>query len=255
MSFKHDWFSVHIPLWKKILEKYINKSNLNFLEIGCFEGRATKWLIENILISPSSKITVIDTFEGSMENKIKGYKIDNLLKRFKRNLKPYIFKKKIIIKKGISQNILRQFKPSETFDFIYIDGSHVAKDVLEDAILSWRLLKNGGIMVFDDYKWKMYNSPILCPRIAIDSFLTIYENQYKIVSLDYQVVIKKLGNNIIKNSYSKGRIISYEEIDKLNKEIIELKKKCIELQKIQGSKTYKLWQLYCKFRNKILNKT
>lgn len=69
MEFKHDWFSVHIPIWKKELKVYKNKPNLHFLEVGCFEGRATRWLLENILTNKSSKITVIDTFEGSIENK------------------------------------------------------------------------------------------------------------------------------------------------------------------------------------------
>jgi hypothetical protein len=34
------------------------------------------------------------------------------------------------------------------------DGSHRARDVLEDAVLSWPLLKVGGIMLFDDYLWQ-----------------------------------------------------------------------------------------------------
>ena len=38
-------------------------------------------------------------------------------------------------------------------DFIYVDGSHQAHDVLCDAILSFKLLRVGGIVCFDDYLW------------------------------------------------------------------------------------------------------
>jgi len=42
---------------------------------------------------------------------------------------------------------------NSSFDFIYIDGDHSTKAVLEDFTLSFPLLKPNGIMVFDDYNW------------------------------------------------------------------------------------------------------
>ena len=36
------------------------------------------------------------------------------------------------------------------FDFVYVDGSHLALDVLVDAALAWRLLSPGGVLVFDE---------------------------------------------------------------------------------------------------------
>ena len=32
---------------------------------------------------------------------------------------------------------------------IYIDGSHLAQDVLTDAVMAWKLLKTTGIMILD----------------------------------------------------------------------------------------------------------
>jgi len=40
---------------------------------------------------------------------------------------------------------------SLNYDIVYIDGSHVANDVLQDAVLVWQLVKVGGFMIFDDY--------------------------------------------------------------------------------------------------------
>jgi hypothetical protein len=77
------------------------------------------------------------------------------------------------------------------YDFIYIDGSHIACDVLEDAVLSFRLLKPDGIMVFDDYSWEFFDNPLRHPKIAIDAFLEIYANQIEVISVDRQAIIRK----------------------------------------------------------------
>ena len=78
------------------------------------------------------------------------------------------------------------------FDFIYIDGSHIARDVLVDACMSWPLLKNNGIMVFDDYMWM--GSPLLLhrPKPAIDAFTSIFGQEMLIVHNGYQVAIQKV---------------------------------------------------------------
>jgi predicted O-methyltransferase YrrM len=41
------------------------------------------------------------------------------------------------------------------FDLIYVDGSHQASDVLTDSIITFQLLRVGGVMTFDDYVWCM----------------------------------------------------------------------------------------------------
>lgn len=196
MKFIYDWFSHNIPHWEKYLAHLKAKKNVKVLEVGCFEGRATVWLLENILTSKSTEITVIDTFQGGMENLDHHDKISNLKKRFMTNISQW--RKRVKVLTGYSYNHLRSMKVKPTFDFIYIDGSHMAKDVLEDAVLCWRLLKVGGIMTFDDYRdWNFYSDPILCPKLAIESFMTIYKNQYEIVDVDYQMAIRKLGDNLV----------------------------------------------------------
>ena len=40
---------------------------------------------------------------------------------------------------------------SRPFDFIYVDGGHDAGTALADGLLSFRLLRPGGLIVFDDY--------------------------------------------------------------------------------------------------------
>ncbi len=74
---------------------------------------------------------------------------------------------------GYSQVELREL-PLHSFHIIYIDGDHVARAVLEDAVLSWRLLKVGGLIIFDDYAWEHQREPPFRPLMAIDFFTEVF---------------------------------------------------------------------------------
>ncbi len=57
------------------------------------------------------------------------------------------------------------------YDFVYIDASHIAKEVLMDTVLACELLMDNGILIFDDYDWEVYkNFPSLQPKTAIEGF-------------------------------------------------------------------------------------
>jgi predicted O-methyltransferase YrrM len=187
--FSVDWFSCYIHNWTYFLKDLKDKPNLNFLEIGSYQGRSTVWLLENILTHDTSTITCIDPFEGSQEHT--EYHIDDLqtlFQVFSHNISK--FKNKVNIIKNKSQIALKQI--NEEFDFIYIDGDHTASSVIEDAILSFSLLKKGGIMIFDDYKWESHKTPIDDPKPAIDAFLLIYANKINVLFINTQVVIEKI---------------------------------------------------------------
>lgn len=53
--FSQDWTSVNTDKWYSLLQKYKDKDNVNFMEIGCFQGRSTVWLLENILTHKTAK--------------------------------------------------------------------------------------------------------------------------------------------------------------------------------------------------------
>jgi len=187
--FTVDWFSYNIQIWTHYLNEFKNKPKLHFLEIGSFQGRSTVWLLENILTDNTSAITCIDTFEGSIEHTIHFQNdIKNLFDIFSHNISK--FKNKVNIIKDKSQNALK--KINEQYDFIYIDGDHKASSVIEDAILSFPLLKKGGIMIFDDYLWFQMKKFIDNPKVAIDAFLEIYADKITILYKNHQVIIEKL---------------------------------------------------------------
>ena len=187
--FTVDWFSYNIPIWTHYFKELKDKPNLRFLEIGSFQGRSTIWLLENILTDKTSTITCIDTFEGSIEHTLHFQNdIKNLFDIFSYNISK--FKNKVNIIKDKSQVALKQI--NEQYDFIYIDGDHKASSVIEDAILSFPLLKKGGIMIFDDYQWFEMKKYIDNPKAAIDAFLEIYADKITVLYKNHQVIIEKI---------------------------------------------------------------
>ena len=94
----------------------------------------------------------------------------------------------------MSGDILKKDFLPNTFDFAYIDGSHTAYDVLQDAILVHPLLKVGGIIIFDDFGWKDPNNlhPTNSPELGITCFYNAYQIFYEPVFQGYQVGMIKI---------------------------------------------------------------
>jgi predicted O-methyltransferase YrrM len=183
-GFTYDWFTYNIHIWKKHLAKFVNKPNLNFLEIGTHEGRSAIWLIENVLTHATSNITCIDPW---IEWKNANGEI--IFTRFSNNIKSYL--EKINIVRDFSTNALRKYQPVPTFDVIYIDGCHTAPCAFEDIIMSFPLLKPGGVLIIDDYMWGIHLPLHERPQLAVDSFMKIFKTKIDVLHKDYQVIIKK----------------------------------------------------------------
>lgn len=164
-----------------------------FLEIGAFEGRSTVWFAENMLQDGGS-IVSIDTWEGGEEHKASGEDMKSVEERFDHNRGVFTakFPKRYVCKtKQSSYDALAALAGPPQFDFVYVDGSHTARDVLTDAIMAWPLIKPDGVMVFDDYMWGDPKNPLHRPKIAVDAFTNIFGGELSIVYMGYQLIVRK----------------------------------------------------------------
>lgn len=191
-QFQNDWFSSTIHEWNDTLAEFKSQPGLSFLEVGSFEGRSAIWLLENILTDPTSQLTCVDTWHGSAEHQGTGLDFTKIEETFDHNIQVSDKAQQVTKIKGQSSVELRKLS-FESFDFIYIDASHKASDVLEDAVLSWRLLKTGGIIIFDDYIWEPQYEKIHSPAIAIDAFVACYEDKLKVLRKGMQMTIRKIA--------------------------------------------------------------
>ena len=192
-QFTKDWFAWAPSVWEQITPHLPGRKN--FLEVGSFEGRSTVWTVENMM-EDGGEIVCIDTWEGGMEH-VHGEMV-GAQERFNKNIE--LLKEKFpnrIVKayKGTSVYYLAQLAANNhgPFDFIYIDGSHVAKDVITDACMAWPMLKISGFMVFDDYLWKPQGLTAMDrPKIAIDAFINMFENALEVAHVGYQLIVRKI---------------------------------------------------------------
>jgi len=195
-TFQNDWFEQIIPDWEAMTLSLSHNSilkPLHILELGSFEGASTTWMLENLADHPDTTMTVIDTFEGGMEHL--QAEVDSLENRFRNNVNQCANVSKLRIMKERTQDALITLrKEGPRFDFIYIDASHVAIDVLQDAVLCWYMLDIGGTMVFDDWTWKGYMEDVYNPRMAIMAFLQCAAPEMKLHETESQIWITKVQN-------------------------------------------------------------
>lgn len=177
-QFSNAWFDNNVTSWEKIrdYQQWYGSQPLTVVEVGCFEGKATCWMLNHILLHPESRIHCVDTFEGSEEHSPE--ERQNLYQRFLHNIHLTNQASRVNVRVGRSDDCLVDLiKEKVQADLIYIDGSHRAQDVLTDAVLAWKLLKVGGIMVFDDYLWRLPQNPNnihSSPKLAIDNFINVF---------------------------------------------------------------------------------
>jgi predicted O-methyltransferase YrrM len=185
-EFSNDWFSPRIPIWSKVLGPLRGKADLRYLEIGMYEGRSLLWVLENVFTHPTSRLTGIDV---------------ELKPRLLSNVAKSGHAQRIRMIRGPSQAELRKL-PARSFDVVYVDGSHFSADVLSDAVQSFELLKEGGLMIFDDYGWVgawvgrrgQLLPDQLRPGPAIDAFVRAYRYDVSVVERGYQMIVRRTTN-------------------------------------------------------------
>ena len=184
--FTEDWFSSNIPVWASALKQYQGKPDVQYLEIGTWEGRSLLWVLDNILTHPTSRLTAIDPLiddPGWPTSKdIKGTLFANIKLSGKED--------RVNVIVGFSQVELRKL-PLDSYDIIYIDGSHASFDTLEDLVLSSRLLKENGLMIMDDYQHYADRLLFDRPKFAMDAFYATFREQFDVIHYGWLVMLKK----------------------------------------------------------------
>lgn len=141
-TFTQRWFDCQRPVHLN----FINETHKNILEIGAFEGLSTTFFLD--LPFTESVISIDPFFTDDPITPVD----ENTFDIFKENVKQSINATKHTHIKKPSADVLSQYVfDGETFDYILVDGSHCSNHVFIDALLSFELVRPGGIVFFDDY--------------------------------------------------------------------------------------------------------
>lgn len=173
-EFTCDWVGEKAEkIWRPLLEPYVNKPDVRFLEVGSYEGRSAVWWVDNILTGPGAALVCLDMWKPYTE--LLGTDWAAVSDRFHRNI--LACRDPSVVRVRYMPAAAYAYGANTTpglFDFIYIDGDHTAMGCLTDAVACWPLLKVGGIMLFDDYDWEPPKEWARddCPQTAARAFTT-----------------------------------------------------------------------------------
>ena len=133
-------------------------------------------MLENLLQHPASRLICVDTFHNRESP-------DSYWLRFEANVLGSPHAAKVSVAASASLPFLTGFVAAGSkADFIYVDGSHRAAEVLEDLILAFHATRPGGVIICDDY---LKGAPagdltLGSPKLAVDAFTTIYRDRLDI---------------------------------------------------------------------------
>ena len=74
----------------------------------------------------------------------------------------------------------------------HASGAHDTLNVLSDALLGWTLLREGGVIVFDDYDWKD-DKGTRAVKVALDHFMQGAEREidYADLAREHTLILRK----------------------------------------------------------------
>jgi len=175
--YSSDWTTPHCENWLAALRGRENDP-LQILEIGSFEGRSARFFLDTF---PLSRITCVDIFTPKRNA------------AFDHNLKPH--RHRMTKLAGRSAAILDELVAKDLrYDVIYIDGHHGRSPVFVDSALAWPLLNIGGILIWDDYLWRVDKPSHARPQHAIDVFCQTFASCLRELHRGWQVIVEKTAD-------------------------------------------------------------
>jgi hypothetical protein len=238
-----DWFTDHIPLWKKYTSKFAIKNKkwknvsskytssdkpmCSALMVGVYEGMALAWLLDNVLTSPNSSAVVVDAFDyqDCVYNLGSPHWNPGVREAFERNVMQH-HRERVHVFDGTLTHLAAELEGNGVvtgtraivgtmahgFDIIYIDARD-SVHALSSMTTAFELLAPGGIMIVQNYAHNREHDSA-CPRRGIDAFVNVYTPSLaKVLSPTFHFFLekKKMSTVTSRMKQKACHIESYDE--------------------------------------------
>ena len=180
--FTKDTFSYRLAIWQPLLEPIMGKEGLKIVELGSYQGMSACWFLDTILTHDSAQLVCIEPqFEPKLDD----------------NLKSTGAREKVTLLAGTIEQHLPDLE-ANSFDVANLqDRRKCEEGAFENANAVWKLLKVGGLAIFNDYGWRSPLAPELNPKAGIDRFLNSINGEWELVTRSpqsFQFIIRKTAN-------------------------------------------------------------
>lgn len=177
--FTVDVFSHRISIWLDYLKPLIGNS-IKALEVGCYQGMSSCWMLDRLLTEPTSQLTCIDR---------------NFESKFLENIAKTGAKERVTLLEGDTFQLMAG-GAANSFDLINLQNRCQSnQDSEKNTELAWKLLKPGGLIIFSYYGCRNPQDAQENPQAGIERFLNSVEHQWQRVHLSppiFQLIIRKL---------------------------------------------------------------
>ena len=151
--FGKEYWSYFLRLYHDMVAAAPDDEPSIFVEVGCYKGRSAAYLgVEIINSGKPIDLYVVDTFRGSSEHTAE--ERQGIYEAFIANMEPVtdILGERVRVYCMPSLDAAARLQDTP-LDFVFLDASHELRDVLDD-IQAWRpLVKPGGSLGGDDWKF------------------------------------------------------------------------------------------------------
>lgn len=158
------------------------------VEVGIFEGGTTFWMNDELApLNKELKIYAIDPHVGSVDM---NEDFNMVHENFTYNMNVCPNNHITYLQKHSSDGLIDLINMGVEAELVYIDGDHRANQVLADLVLSWKLLKTGGVILCDDTTvWKYDDGSNTFPaqmsvRMAVEFFIQCHWHEIDIIPLE-----------------------------------------------------------------------
>jgi hypothetical protein len=205
-----DWFSEHAHLWEQHLgSRFSGTARVNALLVGAYEGLAAKWLLENALTHATSRLTVVDPFDYPACVQYLGRGVCNPRDKVRRTFDAMVAQHEHMSGESDAKVRVLDDVPAwralmrlggggaKAFDLVCVDLGQSAAEVLELLVLSYRMLKPGGILVVTNYT----NAPehdARCPRRGIDAFTDAYAYEVRVLQTAWHTFLQRRAKPLLR---------------------------------------------------------
>jgi len=186
-----NWFrQIAQHNFEEFLLPEAGKTDLTYLQLGCFTGDASVWLLENVLTGSGSILMDVDTWRGAPNEPIQTQMdFDDVFYTYRAKTDHFHNR---LFKQITTFDYLFKYNYMKEYDFIYVDAHHTSASAFLDSELSWPLLKSDGILAIDDYEWQHPDGvDIHAPKLGIHMFLDRHTGEYEELVRNQQLWIRK----------------------------------------------------------------
>ncbi|MEM8596603.1 MAG: class I SAM-dependent methyltransferase [Pseudomonadota bacterium] len=187
LSLSRNWIGTHGTHWKRVLDRVglHEEGDWRILEIGSFEGRSAVHFLRTF---PRAHLTCVDPWQPYAG--IPDYTAQHEA-RFDANTAPYADRLRKF--KGASQRFFVEEAREEIYDIVYVDGDHSVNGAMVDMIGATSRLKDGGVLLLDDYFLLEKKEGTRPTAAAVNAFIRMHGPEIKILFVGYTVILQKMA--------------------------------------------------------------